>query len=279
MNNKEDNFKEKFRQALISTAKVISDDYKVQTKYSDKNASSKNTNFFEIDNLSNKSDFIKLRAESDSLALKKKFSNKNVFDKNVPNNLSCKSLYAIAEKIRCETLGSKMLKGIQKNLKENYNQKINLNNKDSLKNKEDVPISEAFELYMLKNFLNIKLDFLAIKKLDFWEKDFNFSIEKHMEFLNKNLWSSPTWLYEKKVISKIKNDGVLPLISNLQKSAFNRILSVKKLNDMISTENTLEGSGLSVFKLIEYLTDNLSKDIKNPDILQSEISFFLLLAH
>ena len=28
MNNKEDNFKEKFKQALISTAKVISDDYK-----------------------------------------------------------------------------------------------------------------------------------------------------------------------------------------------------------------------------------------------------------
>ena len=28
MNNKKDNFKEKFKQALISTAKVISDDYK-----------------------------------------------------------------------------------------------------------------------------------------------------------------------------------------------------------------------------------------------------------
>ena len=28
MSNKEDNFKEQFKQALISTAKVISDDYK-----------------------------------------------------------------------------------------------------------------------------------------------------------------------------------------------------------------------------------------------------------
>jgi hypothetical protein len=92
-----------------------------------------------------------------------------------------------------------------------------------------------------------------------------------LEFLNKNLWSSPTWLYEKKVVSKIKKNGVLPLISNLQKSAFNRILSVKKLNDMISTENTLQGSGLSVFELIEYLTDNLSNEIKNPDILQREL--------
>jgi len=29
--NKEDNFKEKFKQALISTAKVISDDYRPNT--------------------------------------------------------------------------------------------------------------------------------------------------------------------------------------------------------------------------------------------------------
>ena len=30
--NKEDNFKEKFKQALISTIKVISEDYKVEKK-------------------------------------------------------------------------------------------------------------------------------------------------------------------------------------------------------------------------------------------------------
>ena len=32
MSDKEDNFKEKFKQALISTAKVISDDYKFDKK-------------------------------------------------------------------------------------------------------------------------------------------------------------------------------------------------------------------------------------------------------
>ena len=50
MSEKEDNFKEKFRQALISTAKVISDDYKISIKNIDKNLSSKNTNNYEIDN-------------------------------------------------------------------------------------------------------------------------------------------------------------------------------------------------------------------------------------
>ena len=94
---------------------------------------------------------------------------------------------------------------------------------------------------------------------------------KAIDFLNTNLWSSPIWLYDKKLISKIKKDGVLTLISNLQKSVFNRILSVKKLNNLISTENTLEGNGLSVFELIERLTNNLTIDFVEPDILQREL--------
>ena len=41
MNKKQENFKEKFKQALISTAKVISDDYLINKKISYKNLSSK----------------------------------------------------------------------------------------------------------------------------------------------------------------------------------------------------------------------------------------------
>jgi len=187
MSNKEDDFKEQFKQALISTAKVISEDYRLDDKKSNKNLSSKKIDFFDVANLSNKSDFIKLRAETDSGALKKRFSNKEIFNKNLPKNLSCKSLYNIAEKIRYEVLGGKMLKGIKKNLSENYSQKINLTLKDQFKNKDDVPITEAFELYMLKKFFNLELNSTSAKVLSFWEKDFNSSIEEHIEFLNKNL--------------------------------------------------------------------------------------------
>jgi cobaltochelatase CobT len=185
MNNKEDNFKEKFKQALTSTAKVISDDYKINIK--DKNFSSKNIDFFEIDNLNNKNDFIRLRAETDSNALKKKFSNQIVYQKNLPKNSSYKALYNISEKIRYELLGSKMLKGISKNLNENYYQKMNLKRKDQLKTKDDVGIPEAFELYMLKNFFNIKLNSLSEKILGFWEKEFKASLDGHINFLNENI--------------------------------------------------------------------------------------------
>ena len=182
--NKEENFKEKFKQALTSTIRVISDDYK--PNFDKKNESSKNLNFFELDNLNNKHDFVRLRAEADSEALRKKFSNKKIYQKYLPDNSSYKSLYDIAEKIRYEILGSKMLKGISKNLNENYNQKMNLKRKDQLKSKDDVNAAEAFELYMLKNFLNIKLNNLSTKILSFWEKEFGHSFNNQIKFLLKN---------------------------------------------------------------------------------------------
>ena len=183
--NKEDNFKEQFKQALISTAKVISDDYR--PNINKKNSSSKNLDFFELDNLDNKHNFIRLRAETDSGALKKKFSNKEIYKKNLPINSSYRSLYDIAEKIRYELLGSKMLKGISKNFNENYNQKISLKRKDQLKTKDDANVVEAFELYMLKNFLKIKLNDTSTKILSFWEKEFDSSLNNHIKFLHKNL--------------------------------------------------------------------------------------------
>jgi len=187
MNNKEDNFKEKFKQALISTAKVISDDYKFDLNNKNKNLSSKNIDFFELDNLKNRQDFVRLRAETDSRALKKKFSNKKIYQNNLPNNTSCRALYDISEKIRYELLGTKILKGISKNLSENYYQKLNLKRKDQLKTKEDVNVAEAFELYMLKNFFSIKLNPLSNKILSFWKKEFDSSLGNHINFLTKNL--------------------------------------------------------------------------------------------
>ncbi len=187
-NDKTPNIREKLRQALNSTAKVISDDLKIENDPKN-NKSSKKFEFFELDNLNSKSDFLKARADSDSAALKRKFSDLNIFKKNLPSNSSCKSLYSIAEKIRYESLGCQMLKGIEKNLKENYNQLIELKRKDQLKSKDDVSVAEAFELYMLKKFHNIKLNSLTNNMLNFWEKDFDNAIDQDIEFLKNNLES------------------------------------------------------------------------------------------
>ena len=183
---KDENIKEKFRQALNSTIKVISDDFGEGDKFN-KNLSSKNFDFFNLDNLNSKQDFTKLRAQTDSEALKRRFSNKSIYQKNLPKNNSCRSLYDISEKIRYELLGTKMLKGISKNFNDNYYNLINLKRKDQLKTKEDTVINEAFELYMLKNYFKIKLNPLCEKILDFWKKDFDKVFSKDFEYLTENL--------------------------------------------------------------------------------------------
>ncbi len=107
MNNKEDNFKEKFKKSSNFYCQSNIGWLQVWFRFKNKNSSSKNLDFFELDNLKEKHDFIRLRAETDSKALKKKFSNKEIYQKNLPNNTSCRTLYDISEKIRFELLGAK----------------------------------------------------------------------------------------------------------------------------------------------------------------------------
>jgi len=196
------NLKEKFKQALISTAKAISGDLKLGNN--DEIKILKNTNFVDIEKLNSKNDFIKARAESDSSALKKKFSSSQIYKKNLPSNNSCKSLYLIAEKIRYESLGCRMLKGIEKNLKQNYDQIINSKkNKDQIKDKNDVPVSEAFELYMLKKFHKLNLNSLSSNILSFWDQDFDQAVSKHIKYLEENLESQNNYSLK---FSKILQD-------------------------------------------------------------------------
>ena len=72
MNSKETNLKEKLKQALTSTIKVISDDIKINDHKENKKKE-KGSQSFEINDLNSKNDFIKARAESDASALKKSF--------------------------------------------------------------------------------------------------------------------------------------------------------------------------------------------------------------
>ena len=269
MDSKNINLKEKLKQALTSTARAISDDYKIEGDV-EQNKSSKKFDFFEIDNLNSKNDFIKARAEYDTVALKKKFSDNKIYRENLPLNSSCKSLYSIAEKIRYESLGAKMLKGIEKNLKENYNQIINLKRKDQLKTKDDVPIVEAFELYMLKNFHNIK--------------DFEKAIKKHIKFLKENLESQTK--YSSKFSEILQEMEIFNNEENEEKAEENKDQEQnnpsnenqnadqedqKDQNQKEETEASLDSDyDIDEYKLDEQLVDTDSDKQSNEQVIQKK---------
>ena len=280
--NKEDNFKEKFKEALISTVKVISDDYKLE-KGERNNFNSKNFSFIELDNLNSKEDYVKLRAETDSEALKRKFSNNNIYKKNLPSNTSCKLLYSISEKIRYEVLGTKMLNGISKNLKDNYSRKILLKKKDQLKSKDDVQIAEAFELYMLKNFLGIKLNSLSEKILSYWKEDFKNSFNKHIKYLYNNLENQE--VYNSKFSEILKNMEIFDSENNEDNEQIQEDNEQEKnnsasdnLDESSKSDQTSEDDGLkegvdgiddnNEFRLDEQLVDTDSENENSENIIQ-----------
>jgi cobaltochelatase CobT len=97
MSSRESTLKEKFRIALTSTAKVISDDFDLNKKVSEKNKSMDKSPI-EIDNINSPSDFIKLRAETDSSALKKKFFLMMLFIKKIYQEIILQDHFTISPK-------------------------------------------------------------------------------------------------------------------------------------------------------------------------------------
>ena len=182
MSKKEEIYKEKIKQALNSTFKVISESL-VDNSNNKKSLDLQNDRFFP-DSLKVKEEYLKLRSDLDSKALKIRFSNKSIYNKNYPKNNSSGKLYEISEKIRYELLGSKMLIGIKKNLENSYLNRINQNN---LGIKDEINISEAFEVYMLNKFFNIKHDMNSNKKFHLYEKKFKENIDGEINFLMENL--------------------------------------------------------------------------------------------
>ena len=284
MSDKEISLKEKFRKALTSTAKVISDDFELDDKSSYKKKT-KEKSSIEIDDLNNPADFIRLRAETDSAALKKKFSNEIIYKKNLPSNTSSRSLYNIAEKIRYEVLGGKMLIGIEKNFNENYAHIINRKQKDQLKTKEDVSVSEAFELYMLKNFHKIKLNSLTSKMLSFWEKDFEQSINEHKKFLQENMEDQNNYssrfskileemdIFQNEKDEDIKDENQDQGQDNPSNDDQNKDSDDNKdENDDQETQASLDADyNNDEFNLDEQLSDSLSDEESSEQIIQKNI--------
>ena len=185
MEKKREILEEQIKQALTSTFKVISNH--IEDKNSkNKDLKIKTLDFSEIKDLKSKNDYIRLRANTDSKALKIRFSDHGIFIKNQPKNPALSKIYELSEKIRCEMLGSKMLNGIKKNLENNYYQKINNKKYKDVNAKKDINVLDAFELYIIEKFFKLNLSEISQKTLSYWRKDFDKNFDNHLNYLIDN---------------------------------------------------------------------------------------------
>ena len=180
--------KERFKSAVSSAVKAISENFDLEIKFGNNTSSKKNSlNLPEIVNLKKLQDFTNLRAFADSEALKIKYTDKNIYLKNEPEGTIGKALYAIAEKIRYEKIGSDRLKGIKNNINQCYENKFKDRKIEEIKTEADVPINEAFELYLRNHFFQIKQNQTTKKVLSYWKSLFDKNLKKRLNELDNCL--------------------------------------------------------------------------------------------
>jgi len=114
-----------------------------------------------------------------------------------------RALYAIAEKIRYEKIGSNKLKGVKNNIVQCYENKFKDRKIEEIKTDADVPITEAFELYLRSHFFKLKQNKATKKTLSYWKELFDKNLSSKLKQLNNCLEDQET--YSQLVADLIEN--------------------------------------------------------------------------
>ena len=255
--NEEEILKEKFKSAVSSTVKAISENYDIEIKFGNTTTSKENSlNLPEITSLKKIQDFTNLRAFADSQALKIKYTNQKIYIKNQPSGSMGQALYEIAEKIRYEKIGSDKLKGVKNNLIQSYENKFKDKKIDEIKTESDVPITEAFELYLRNHFFKLKQNNTTKKILSHWKilfdknlkeklKDLDSCVENQNKFnrlaadLIKNLDFEDASSKEKEEEKKEKEEDSSQSKKDNEKNDFSKEEGEQKIdaNSMVAEDN------------------------------------------
>ena len=134
---------EKYKTAIHSTAKAIA-----RSSFGEKREKFDKISKPKILSAENNEEILEARVLSDSEALKIKYSDDNILNKNQPNGTVSRMIYNIAEKIRYEKIGCEQYDGIKKNLNNYYTKKIS-NSEIHSQNF----IADAFEAYLRKKIM------------------------------------------------------------------------------------------------------------------------------
>jgi len=190
---------ENFKKAITSTIKSIIGDQNIDVTFG-KEETKKNINIINLPNVQsedNKIDYIKTRALADSEALKLRCSDINIYNSFEPKGNVSKLLYAVAEKIRYESIGSSYFKGIKENL--NQYHRIKAKKKNNYKN-NNYEIVDAFENYLRNKIFKLNDDKELGDKYKKYRKKLDAKLRSQLNLLNESIFDQKKF---NSLISKI----------------------------------------------------------------------------
>lgn len=96
-----------------------------------------------------------------------------------------------------------------------------------------------------------------------------------LNFLDNELWETPTWLLNKDIISQFNNSDGLFKIEGMHERALNSLLSYRRLNRMLSSDNSIKGNTLKYYELFDNLYESVFQKINPSDQIKRnlQISF------
>jgi cobaltochelatase CobT len=197
---------ENFKKAITSTVKSIIGDEQVEVIFGNEvNKQNKKTiSLPSLKNINDKIDYAKTRALADSEALRLKCSDINIYNSFKPHGNTSKLLYAAAEKIRYENIGSSYFKGVKQNL--NYFYTIKGKKKVEDKNK-DYEFVDAFEYYLRSNISKFNKNKESENKYKGYKKKLDSRLKDKIEALNNSLLDQKKFnSLISKIISQLKID-------------------------------------------------------------------------
>ena len=235
---------ENFKKAITSTIKSIIGEQSINVIFGSE-APKKDKNIVNLPNVQSaddKIDYIKTRALADSVALKFKCSNVDIYNSFEPKGTISKLLYAVAEKARYENIGSSYFKGIKENLNQYY--KIKNMQKNDYKN-NDYEFVSAFENYLRAKIFKSNDNREIDNKYKKYKKKLDIKLKNQSNLLNEAIFDQTRF---NSLISKI--------ISQLQ---IDENIDSEKKDSNQKNEDNLEN------KLNEQNEQN-SKNLENSEV-------------
>ena len=247
---------ENFKKAIASTVKSIIGDQSVEVIFGSetKKKNNKTINLPSLKNINNIGDYIKTRALADSEALKIKCSDFNIYNSFEPQGKISKLLYAIAEKIRYENIGSSYFKGMKENL--NYLYEYKNKTKVEYKN-NDYEFLDAFEYYLRSNIFKSTKNKELENKYKKYKKKLDTKLKDKLNLLNDSLLDQKKFnSLISKIISQFKIDENEESEQNQDNQKKNENLKNKSKDE--STGNSKDSDN-----------NEMSIDANLPDVDQS----------
>ena len=258
---------ENFKKAIASTIKSIIGDQNIDVVFGNENTK-KNINTINlpnIQNIDNKIDYIKTRAIADSEALKLRCSDKNIYTSFEPKGNISKLLYAVAEKIRYESIGSAYFKGV----KENLNQYYDLKSKQKKNYKNiDYEFVDAFENYLRGKVFKFKNNKEIENKYKKYKKKLDTRLKDKLDLLTNSIFDQTKFnSLISEIISQIQIDENTELEKSDEEQKSESGLDDKINNENKQTSKDLENNDISVDTNLPDL-NQMSSEIDN----EAEIS-------